>query len=220
MYLYMHKLNQKGSLLLPLILVVLLCVFSLSFGVWAFAGRQDYKDNVDAKITEALQASSEKISLEKAAEFAEKEKSPYKTYQGPSAYGSLKIVYPKTWSAYIIESPTGQNVVEGYMHPNFVPNIQSTASFALRFEVVNSQYDVVAKQLESSNKAGTISFNAYRAPKAQDATGAIITGKIKGEKTGTLVILPNRDKTIRIWTEGQDFKGDFDNILNEITFNQ
>jgi len=216
----MHKLDQRGSLLIPLVLVGVLLLFTLGFGTWAFAGRQDYKNNVDEKISEAVEASSEKLSIEKEAEFLEREKEPFKTYQGPSAYGSLTVIYPKTWSAYVVENGSGSAVLDGYLHPKYVPDIKSDLSIAIRFEVLNSSYDQVVKQFDSKVKSGKVSVAAYRAPKAEESLGVIVNGEIDTKKTGTMVLLPVRDKTIRIWTEGQDFKGDFDRMLEELTFNQ
>jgi hypothetical protein len=215
----MHKLDQKGSLLVPLILVSLLMLGALGFGAWAFAGRQEYKNNVDSKIAEAVEVANEKISLEKEAEFAERDKQPFKTYQGPSAFGALKVPYPRTWSAYIVEAEAGNAVVNGYLHPNFVPDIKSDTSFALRFEVLSSAYDAEVRKFETKIKTGKITAASYRAPKVQEASGLLLSGEIDVKKSGTMVLLPVRDKTIRIWTEGQDFKGDFDTMLNELTFN-
>ncbi len=216
----MHKLDQQGSLLIPLVLVGTLLLFAIGFGAWAFTGRQDYKNNVDAKIVEAVEASDEKLSIEKEAEFAEREKDPNKSYQGPATYGSLLITYPKTWSAYIVEKSSGTTALDGYLHPNFIPDISSDHSFALRFEVLNTSYDQVIKQFDSKVRTGKVTVVAYRAPKVQEALGARISGEIDTKKQGIMVLLPVRDKTIRIWTEGEDFKGDFDRILEQLTFNQ
>ncbi len=214
----MHKLDEEGSLLIPLIMVVLLLLGSIGFGAWAFAGRQDYKDNVDAKIAEAVEASEEIVSLEKEAEFTEREKSPYKTYQGPSALGTLTVTYPKTWSAYIEEGRSGNTELTGYLHPNFVPDTRGETSYALRFEVVGQSYDQVLKAFDSPVKAGRASVGAYRAPKVQQALGAYITGEIASKKEGQMVLFPVRDKTIKIWTEGQTFRGDFATVLEQVTF--
>jgi hypothetical protein len=51
--------SQSGAinaLLLPLLVALLLLVGVAVFGVWAFGSRQDYKDNVDAKIATAVTA--------------------------------------------------------------------------------------------------------------------------------------------------------------------
>ena len=36
---------------------------------------------------------------------------------------------------------------------------------------------------------------------------------LNGDKQGTMIILPVRDKTLKIWTEGNEFVGDLDKII-------
>lgn len=214
----MHKLDQRGSLLIPLIAALVLLFSAVGFGAWAFMGRQDYKDNVDAKIAVAVEDANEVLSEEKEAEFAEREKSPYKTYQGPSALGSISITYPKTWSAYINEEIGASVELDGYMHPSFVPSVKGDTSFALRVEVVNQTYDQVIKAFDAKVRSGKVTAAAYRAPKVPSELGAKISGEIDTKKQGIMVLFPTRDKTIKIWTEGQDFAGDFNTILESLTF--
>lgn len=214
----MHKLDEKGLLLIPLVVVAVLLLTSLGFGFWAFAGRQDYKNNVDKKIAAAVEAAEVKLAAEKDAEFAEKEKSPYQTYQGSATYGSVVITYPKSWSAYIDESPGGSTVVSGFFHPNFVPAADSDATFALRFEVVNTAYDAVMKSFDNNVKSGKVRSSAYRAPKVDSVLGSMLEGDISNKKQGVMVLLPLRDKTIKLWTEGQEFRSDFSAVLEAFSF--
>ena len=209
----MRKLNQAGSLLLPLIIVIVLLLGALGFAGWAFMGREDYKNNSDAKAAVAAEAAAKAESIKKDAEFAEAEKSPTKTYTGPTTFGSLTFSYPKTWSAYISEANKSSTAVEGYFSPNFVPDIQSEISFALRIQIVSTPYATVLKGYDSSTKGGKTTVSAYRAPKVPDSLGSMITGDIATKKQGTMVLLPLRDKTIKIWTEGSDYIGDFNNII-------
>ncbi len=215
----MNKLDERGSLLVPLAVVSALLLFSLIFGTWAFAGRQEYKNNVDAKIAEAVAATEETVALRKDAEFAEASKLPYRTYQGPSTYGSLNISYPKNWSSYIDESGRGNTPVSGYGHPDFVPSTSVRENnFALRFEVQNTAYDAAVKSFDSSVRSGSVRASAYRAPKVDSVLGMRLEGEIESRKQGVMVLLPLRDKTIKIWTEGQDYRTDFAKILEEFSF--
>lgn len=215
----MRKLNQSGSLLLPLIITILLLLSSLGFGAWAFIERQDYKTNSDKKADIAAKKAVAEETVKKDAEFIEKEKSPLKTYAGPATYGSISFQYPKTWSAYITETGKSGTIVDGYFSPNFVPDIQLGISFALRIQVTASDYATVLKSFDPAAKTGKVSVSAYRAPKVPGALGAVVTGALDPKKQGTMVILPLRDKTIKVWTEGSDFTGDFNNtILPSLTF--
>jgi hypothetical protein len=214
----MHKLDERGSLILPLIVSVALLLCALGFGYWSYAGRQDYKNNVDKKIAEAIAESEVKISTDKDAEYAEKEKSPYQIYQGPVTYGSAVITYPKNWSAYVDESGGSNTVVTGYFHPNYVPATDSETAFALRFEIVSSAYDSVLKSFDSSVKSGKLKASAYRAPKVESILGSRLEGSLSAKEQGILVLLPLRDKTIKLWTESEQFASDFTTVLESFTF--
>src|SRR3990167_10130003 len=111
----MKKYNQSGgaALVLSDILLILALVAALGFGWWAFSQRQDYKNNFDKKVAEevAKAQAAQKTQLEQ--EFAEKEKSPSKSFKGSETYGSVAFDYPKTWSAYVDQSG-GNQPINGY----------------------------------------------------------------------------------------------------------
>jgi len=179
-------------------------------------GRQDYKDNSDKKVSAAVEIAKKQTETAKDNEFVEKEKNPLRHYTGPSAYGSVDVQYPKTWSAYVTESTNGATPIIGYFHPSFVPSIvtgQASNSFALRLEVVNTSYDQALRQFESFVKQGKIKVTPYKAPKVPNVLGARLDGEIVTGKQGSMVLIPLRDKTLKIWTEANNFKGDFDNII-------
>lgn len=212
----MHKLDQKGELLIPLVLVSVLLLGALGFGIWAFMGRQDYKNNVDQKIVEAVEVAEENLTIKKDAEFAESYKLPYTTYRGPAAFGTITIQYPKTWSNYVDEQNNG-TPVDGYMQPGYVSANEDT-NYALRYQVVNRQYDQEVKGIESRVKNGTAKTSAYRLPKLESVLGIKVVGEIDNRNTGTMIMMPLRDKTIKVWTEGEEFTNDFEAILKELTF--
>lgn len=217
----MRKLNQTGMVdtwLIAFILTLLVLFGVTGFGFWAYAGKQDYKTNVDAKIAVAVQDAQKKLSDQKTIEFAEKEKLPLRSYTGPAAYGSLGLSFPKTWSAYITESDRGNAPVDGYLNPNFVPDILNN-SMALRFQVINTEYSQTVKPFESQVKSGKITISPYAAPKAPTIVGLRVNGQVASGKQGSMIVLPLRDKTLKVWTESTQFIPDFDTIiLPNLTF--
>ncbi len=218
----MKRLDQRGSstaLIIAFVLTLLLFFGAAGFGVWAFAGRQDYKNNVEPKITAAVEIAKKETSTTKDNEFVEKEKQPLKDYIGPQPYGSLLVKYPKTWSAYVNESSQSNTPVDGYLHPNYVPGLQSSAAFALRVQVVSDAYDQVLKQFASLVKGGKVKVTAYSAAKVPSIVGSRLDGQIVPTKQGSMVLFPLRDKTLKVWTEANQFVGDFDtNILPNLSF--
>jgi hypothetical protein len=146
-----------------LVSIVLLSVFlvaALSFGAWAFMGRQDYKNNVDAKIKTAIQANTKVVQAKDAADYAEAAKNPLKSYTGPEAYGSVALQYPKTWSGYVVTG-TGQPL-DAYFNPDVVPSVSDQKSvFALRVQVVASSYTQTLAQFQGLlRRARTLSASS------------------------------------------------------------
>lgn len=218
----MKRLNQHGTVdtwLVAFSLTVVLFIAAAGFGGWAFMSRNDFKDNTDQKIAEALQAAEKDLTAKKDAEFFEKEKLPNKTYVGPEAYGSVSLIYPKTWSSYVDEASRGTTFVDSYFHPVTIPGLGSGTNFALRMQVVGGGYTAQVNAFAQSIKLGKVQVTAYRPPKVDSIAGVRIDGEIIKGKQGILILLPIRDKTLKIWTESKQFAGDLDNtVLANLTF--
>lgn len=213
----MKKLNQAGqvdSWLIAFVLTIVLLIGSVGFGFSMFTSREDYKNNVDAKIAVAVEEAEKKLAEKKEAEFLEREKEPLTAYTGPAAYGSLAISYPKTWSAYVDESTNQSSPLDGYLNPIFVPNVDNNkANVALHFQVTGTAYSQVTRSLESQVKAGKVRTSAFTAPKVPGVVGVRVDGEVVTGKNGSMIILPLRDKTLKIWTESPQFVGDFNDII-------
>ncbi len=202
-----------NALLLPLLVAMILLVGTAVFGVWAFGSRQDYKDNVDAKIAVAVNATKVAEDKVKDAQFAEESKNPLKSYTGPAAYGTVVIQYPKTWSGYVIDSGNNDPFVDGYFAPGVVPNTEDDKStFALRVQVSSQSYSDSLQQYQAVSD-GSVAVQPYALPKVPSVVGVMVTGAIEENRQGTMVILPLRNTTLKIWTESNSFKGDFSNII-------
>jgi hypothetical protein len=214
--------SERGSMLIlvPLVLAVVMLVAAVVFGGWAYGKMQDYKNNVDAKVSVAVDAAKQQEAAAKDAEFAQLEKQPLKSYTGPAAYGSVSIKYPKTWSAYVSDSDSSTPYVDGYFYPNVVPDIQSPSSaFALRVQVVQQSYSNVLTGLAGFVQQKQATVTPYAAPKVPSVIGVRVDGKLGSQKSGSMVVLPLRNMTLEIWTEAPSFQNDFDkNILPNFTF--
>jgi hypothetical protein len=220
------KQNQDGvsGVAVSLVMAIVLLLGAIGFGFWAYSSRQDYKYNVDAKIDDAVTVAKRQESIAKDKQFAEERKSPVKTYSGPQAYGSIVLKYPKTWSGYVADvtgdSGDGGTPLDGYFHPGVVPSTAVTSStFSLRVQVLSQTYaqtlETVKTSLDSENPP---TVKPYALPKVPRAVGVRITGTLPfnggtGDKTGVMVILPLRSQTLQLWTEGSQFRGDFNKYV-------
>jgi hypothetical protein len=221
----MTKHNQDGAIsgvALSLILCIILLFGALGFGIWAFMGRQDYKDHSDVKVAAAVKVAKEQESVAKDKQFAEEIKNPLATYNGPDAYGSLVIKYPKTWSGYVDENATSgsQNVLDAYFNPGVVPSINAQSSiFALRAQIINQSYSQVVNSFSQQQQQADVKISAYALPKLPKIVGIRATGTLADETQVDMVILPLRSQTVQIWTEGDQYENDFNTyILPNVTF--
>lgn len=222
----MAKHNQDGAingLVISLIFAILLLIGAGGFGVWAYMGRQDYKNNSDAKTAVAVEAAKSQEDKIKDAQFAEAAKQPLKTYQGPEAYGSLIVNFPKTWSGYVDATGTGSSLVDGYFAPGVVPSATNQNSvFALRVQVLNQPYAQVLQQFSGQQQDGKLTISAYALPKLPKVVGVKVVGQInssQNQASVTMIVLPLRSQTLEIWTQGNQYLADFNkNILPNFSF--
>jgi cell division protein FtsB len=200
-------------LLSTVLLAVLLVIF--------YGQAQDYKTNSDLKSAAAVAAALKDQETSLKAQFAETEKEPLREYITPSSAASVKIVYPKTWSLYAIEGKNS-NTVNNYFHPQVINDVGNKDNlYALRLEVLDRVYSSTIKEYESKAKSGAVKISPYVAQNVPGAeTGIRVDGEIMTKINGSMVILPVRDKTIRVWTESNTFVNDFNNfVLKNLSYN-
>lgn len=211
------KTSHEGgisALATPLILSVLLLIGAAVFGGWAYSKMLDYKNNTDAKIATAVQLAKQQEDTVKDAAFAQAEKSPLKTYAGPATYGSVAVTYPKTWSAYVADDTNSSPYVDGYFSPGVVPDTHGqNSSFALRVQVVQQSYNNTLASFMGFVQSGTAKVAPYHMPKVPSVIGARVDGKLDNAKSGSMVILPLRNMTLKVWTETPTAQSDFNNII-------
>lgn len=217
------KHNQVGAvnvLVIPLIVSVLLFIAAAVFGYWAYSGRQDYKNNVDQKISAAVATAKQQQQNQDNQTFAKEEEQPLKTYTGPQEYGAIVVNYPKTWSSYVDSTGNGQALVDGYFYPGTVPSISGSNSvFALRVQVIGTSYSEELQNYTGEQQSGQAAVVPYSLPKVPSVVGVKVTGQLSDGNSGTMIILPERNNTIEIWTDGTQFLSDFNNnILANFSF--
>lgn len=218
----MVKQNQRGEVngvLISLILCMLLLITAMIIAGWAIVGRSDYKNNSDKKVAVAVVRAKAEQSIIKDKQFAEESKNPLRVYNGPEAYGSVSVSFPKTWSAYVDDDGNGSAPVDGFFAPNVVPSINSrTTNFALRLQVSNRAYGEIVQTLANQQKQGKLKISAYSLPKLPRVVGVRVVGQLN-EKNVDMVVLPLRSQTVQLWTEGDKFEADFNTyILPNFTF--
>ncbi len=213
------KAHKPVKFIVVVVILSLFLIGSLVYGFMMMSSRNDFRDNVEDKITKASEIAVSESKAEQEAEFVEREKEPLKTYSGPSQFGSLVVRYPKTWAAYFDESGKGNTPIDGYLHPNYVPSVNSGISFALRVEVLESAYDRVLDGYTSDAKKGSVTVQPITLEKVPSVAGSRLNGEVEKDKQGSVVLFPLRDKTIKISVLSDQFIKDFNEIiLREMSF--
>lgn len=207
--------RRVNILIVPVVALSVLLVASLGFGYWAFMGMQDYKNNSDKKVARAVEIAEQKTETAKDKEFVEKEKIPHKSYKSPDTIGGVAFEYPKTWSAFMTENKqtNGGTPLEGYLHPDVVPGLQSGTDFALRTQVLSQPYSTAISQYESKVKSGKVKILPFKADKVQNVLGIRVEGEINKGQVSSLIAVPIRDKTLLVWTESTTYLDDFNKII-------
>jgi len=214
--------SQRGFsiLVIPLGIAVVFLIAAVIFGGWAYSKMQDYKNNVGAKVQAAVTTAKQQEDTAKDAVFTQQYKLPLTSYTGPAAYSSVTLQYPKTWSAYVVDDRGSSPYIDGYFYPHILPDLQdSTSAFALRLQVVQDAYSSVLNNLSDSVQSGAAKVVPYRVPKVPGVIGVKVTGALGNGKSGTMVVIPLRNMTLKLWTEAPSFQQDFNtNILPNLSF--
>jgi len=222
MKLRMGERGEMNVLLIPVILLALLFIGAGAFAVWAFNSRQHYKNDTDAIVASAVNANTSAVQAQDAKQYAEEAKSPLTVYTGPDAYGSVKVSYPKTWSAYVDTTNTS-TPLDAYFHDQYVPSVASQDTYNLRVQVNAQSYSQVLGQYSGQIQNGQMTATPYHLPKVPNIIGTMLTGPINPNNpnvtSGELILLPLRSTTLEIWTESNSYLPDFNTyILPNLTF--
>lgn len=189
--------------------LVLLALF-----IWALIGKNTAEGEVEQRIAQVVaEAREDQRAADAAAERARLE-SETRTYTAPAVFGSLNITFPKPWNVFVEENESSNTQLDGYIHPGLVrQTVAGNEQYAFRFALERELYTQALSDFKSSNNsnftATPITVSGIR--------GTKISGEIdRRGKTGILVLLPVRDKTLRLWTEGSNFTGQYNTIIGSI----
>ena len=193
---------------------LILFLIAGSRAIWVYMQYSHEKSNVDSKVAiEVAKGKSEQAESDQK-KFSEEAKNPRIEFVGPSEYGRVSFMYPRTWSVYIENDGSNRSDYKAYLNPVAVPSASNKASrFALRLEIINKNLDTVLNDYQSRLKKGELTsssteFNGISATR--------IDGTFEKELRGSVVLMKVRDKTIRFSTDADTFKPDFQTILGTV----
>lgn len=215
------KRSHEAGMIHPLVITsVVLAVLTVglgAFSIWAYLNYQDQKNNVDPKIAAAVATAKQQQTADDQKNFDEQEKLPNRQIIGPVDLGQVKLSYPKTWSVYVDHSGAN-NSYEAYFYPLVVPPLSSGTPYALRISIINNQYESVLGSFNERIKNGNLKASPVS---AEGVDGTRLDGAFTGNVNGAMVLYKIRDKTLEVYTQSQNFMGDFNNtVLKTLEFNK
>ena len=212
--------KQQSGNVVYIAIIVVVSVLMVVFGglaIWAYSNYQSASNDVEGQKSRAVAEAQKKQIEQDEEKFAQREKEPNRDFVGPDDYGRLTFKYPKTWSAYEAKDIARGGNYEAYLNPVVVPPVTQTQQFGLRVLIENKDYDTVVAQYESLIKKGDLRSGATS---AHGNTGVRLDGNFTKDIRGSAVIYKLRDKTVTLRTDADNFKPDFEKIIQTISFNQ
>ncbi|MDR2336526.1 MAG: hypothetical protein LBE03_00260 [Candidatus Nomurabacteria bacterium] len=219
-----EKKNHRHKII-QVIIIVILAIATIVLAAFLVMTKIEFDEksrDVDGQIERAVvDAKKAQYDADKA-EFFELEKKPYFEFVGPEDYGSLSFQYPKTWSQYVsLDASDGGNF-EAYFNPGVVDKVGGDAwsgegVYALRVIIFNNTSpEVIADFYKSYVSDGFTTSNLVT---VGEASGMRYDGYITSELKGSLFVFKLRDKAVVIRTDSEIFRGDFDELLKTIKYN-
>ena len=218
-----EKPKDTAGLVKTIIIIVLslIAVTFIGLFIWMFIQYSDVQNDIDEKIDAAVAKARDEQITKDEAEFAEREKYPYKVFTGPADYGSLSFQYPKTWSVYVADSATSGGDFKAYFNPIQVDTVAKDTVNALRVSIRNKAFDEVAEEYQKAmnKKDSNLTMESVT---VNGITANRYTGTIPDTEnlSGFIIIFKIRDKTAVVQTDSALFKDDYDKLIQTITFNE
>lgn len=204
------KSRSMNPLLIPVVVLLVLTLALAGFGFWAYVNYVDHKNNVQEKVEAAVKESNDALQKKLENEFLEKEKEPYKVYESPGELGSVRITYPKTWSAFMDEKIRGTVALDGYLHPGTVKSDNSGLKYALRVEILNREYSKEVSDYQKKADKGEVKASNIQ---VSGVAGVRFDGTIEKDVQGAIILIPTRDKVLKVWTESTEYLSDYNEVI-------
>lgn len=205
------------------IALIALGVIALILGILFVLKLKDYNElsaDIDGKIAMSTAEAVDENSAKLEKEFAEREKSPLRSFTGPEDYGALSFDYPKTWGIYVDSDASKGGDYVAYFNPVQIDPLSDKASvYALRLTITNTSFEKTVAKYQNllSQKKTNLSMNTIT---VNGTVANHYSGTIPGtDFNGYIVIIKIRDKSAILQTDSYLFEADYNKLLDSIQFN-
>lgn len=208
---------ERGQISGMQVTVVGLAVLVLglgSFGIWSFVSYQDAQQDVNGKIAVAVADAKNQQQTADDQKFFERQKEPTLKFKGPDDYCGLTFNYPRTWSVYEANDIKDGGDYEAYLNPGVVKPVDADQQYALRVLIEQKNYDDIVRQYD-----GLVAKNELKSS-TEGADAVRLDGKFTKNIRGSAVIYKCRAYTITLRTDADTFKGDFNQLIRTVAYNE
>ncbi len=221
MVLYRTTHSQRGYVnawMVSTIGVLVMFLIAGALAIWAYMSYAQEKNTIDSQVKVAEAKAREEQSKADRDKFNEEAKNPRREFVGPSEYGRVSFLYPKTWSVYVERDGSDRGDYKAYLHPSIVPPVGGKDSrFGMRLEILNDNFDKVLNQYSGQIKKGDLTSSSVQ---YNGNAATRLDGAFSKDLRGSVVLMRVRDKTIRFSTDADTFKPDYQAILDTVKFVQ
>ena len=213
--------GKKSSLAETIILVVvcLVAATAIVFAVMFFVQYNDLKDSFDSQVKSQVAEAEKNQKDADDAICLEKQKETLQQFTGPSDYGSVSFNYPKMWSVYIKSDGTENSDFEAYFSPVSVDPVDNDNSrYALRFKIVNTLSDEVQRDYINKVNDNEMTSGMFQAQN-KAVTGTLYQGTIEEGIVGQVLVVKVNDKTAILQTDSEEYRADFEKLINSLRRN-
>ncbi len=210
---YMYS-DQKGNTTTVIVATLsFLTIVLLALSGWALYKYHEERTTVEEQIEEAVAEARELQRAEDEERFKEERQNPFRSYSAPGVFGSIDISVPRDWNMYVEEDVSSRTQIDLTVHPVIVREESGSESpHAFRMQLSDRLYQDVMRNYQRDVDRGDLSSRAIN---VSGLEGVRLTGQISRDHRGVLVVLPYRDKTILLWTEGNRYLDEFDEIIDQ-----
>lgn len=202
----------RKSPIVPIMLILLgfgTVIFGVLTIVFANSAASTAKA-ADARVQAAAAKATEDQKQADEIATAKANGSPFRAYTAPVAYGSFQIYFPKNWSSYVDEEPSGKQV-QLIINPEFIRKTKGVEDLvAARITFEERTKDAFLAGYASYLKNGKLKRTET---KVSDQTAYDFTGEFPDKRTVHQVVVPVRDKVLVFSSENTKYAPEFSQIL-------
>ena len=209
--------TKKKSHALEIALIIFIFLIGIGAIVGAAYCQSQYSalnEQVSSKTSIAVREAKEaqKEIDDKAYEI--RNSSNLKEFTGPTDFGAITFKYPKTWNIYLKNNDDTNPGYEAYFSPEYVPPTNENSIFALKFKIVNQDYNTYIKKYDQKKLSSTSAFSI------NNLSGTKITGKLdekQDQPDGTEIAIQVNNYTAIIRTDDYNkYAEEFDAIIADL----